>query len=83
MGNCCIGFKEVNYKSNGTKFYEYPALLGKDIKYVFKVLGDKYPKYKIISIKENTFENDKFEPKSIDIYYGEKDCKVTRVEIFN
>lgn len=82
MGNCCCIVRQIDYKSDGTKFYEFPYLVGKDYDYVFNIISKRYNNYKIISVKENNFAKDYTERKTVYIFFTGNDKKVTSVEVF-
>ena len=85
MGNClycCLGTQEKNYKSDGTKFYEYPDLVGKDKDYVFKILSNTYSSFRIEQRYEEELQNDEYKPKSIEIYFSRKTSLVTKIFIY-
>ena len=82
MGNCCCVVRELNYKPDGTKFYELPYFVGRDYEPVFKFISNRYPGYKIKGVKENSFEQGEKEKKTVYMYFNESGMKITAVEVY-
>lgn len=69
MGNFCCIVRHIDYKSDGTKFYEFPYLIGKDYEDVFNIISKRYYNYKIISVNESTFVTDNKETQTVYIFF--------------